>query len=64
MGKKVRVKCNQDDTIGVLKLLIAAQTGTKAEKVVLKKGYNIYKDQISLADYEIHDGMMMEMHYQ
>ena len=26
-GKKVRVKCNPDDTIGVLKLLIAAQTG-------------------------------------
>lgn len=37
LGKKVRVKCNADDTIGDLKKLIAAQTGTKAEKIVLKK---------------------------
>ena len=37
LGKKVRVKCNHDDTIGDLKKLIAAQTGTKAEKIVLKK---------------------------
>jgi ubiquitin-like protein 5 len=64
LGKKVRVKCNEDDTIGVLKLLIAAQTGTQADKIVLKKWYNIYKDHITLSDYEIHDGMTMEMHYQ
>lgn len=71
LGKKVRVKCNQDDTIGTLKLLISAQIGTKAEKIVLKKWYTIYKDHISLADCnicfildEIHDGMAMEMHYQ
>ena len=31
------------DTIKILKLLIAAQTGTNAEKIVLKKSYNIYK---------------------
>lgn len=37
LGKKVRIKCNPDDTIGDLKKLIAAQTGTKAEKIVLKK---------------------------
>jgi hypothetical protein len=37
LGKKVRIKCNHDDTIGDLKKLIAAQTGTKAEKIVLKK---------------------------
>ena len=35
-GKKVRVKCNPDDTIGVLKLLIAAQTGKFVSKKVLK----------------------------
>ena len=29
LGKKVRVKCNEDDTIGDLKKLIAAQTGTR-----------------------------------
>ena len=27
LGKKLRVKCNEDDTIGDLKKLVAAQTG-------------------------------------
>ncbi|KAL3896706.1 MAG: hypothetical protein SGCHY_003895 [Lobulomycetales sp.] len=49
-GKKVRVKANEDDTFGDFKKLVAAQTGTKAEKIVLKKGYNIYKDHITLGD--------------
>lgn len=50
LGKKVRVKCNPDDTIGDLKKLIAAQTGTKSDKIVLKKWYTIYKDNIRLSD--------------
>lgn len=29
----VRVKCSPDDTVGILKKLIAAQTGTQPEKV-------------------------------
>ena len=43
LGKKVRVKCNADDTVGDLKKLIAAQTGTKWERIVLKKWYTIFK---------------------
>lgn len=35
LGKKIRVKCNEDDTIGDLKKLVAAQTGTRPEKVRL-----------------------------
>ncbi|KAK7818267.1 ubiquitin-like protein 5 [Quercus suber] len=42
LGKKVRVKCNEDDTIRDLKTLVAVQTGTS--------------DHITLKDYEIHDG--------
>ncbi|KAF9917567.1 Ubiquitin-like 5 [Modicella reniformis] len=64
LGKKVRVKCNSDDTIGDLKLLISAQTGTDREKIVLKKWYTVYKDHITLDDYEIHDGMNLELYYQ
>jgi ubiquitin-like protein 5 len=64
LGKKVRVKCNPDDTIGDLKKLIAAQTGTNHERIVLKKWYNVFKDNITLADYEIHDGMNIELYYQ
>ncbi|GAA5980019.1 hypothetical protein JCM10908_001501 [Rhodotorula pacifica] len=61
LGNKVRVKCDSDDTVGDLKKLIAAQTGTKAEKIILKKWYTIYKDHITLRDYEINDGMSLEM---
>ncbi|KAF4529757.1 hypothetical protein B566_EDAN017906 [Ephemera danica] len=50
LGKKVRVKCNNDDTIGDLKKLIAAQTGTRYDKIVLKKWYTIFKDHITLQD--------------
>lgn len=50
LGKKVHVKCNTDDTIGDLKKLIAAQTGTRWNKIVLKKWYTIFKDHVSLGD--------------
>lgn len=33
----VRVKCSPDDTVGDLKKLIAAQTGTDWQKIQLKK---------------------------
>lgn len=63
LGKKVRVKCNEDDTIGDLKKLVAAQTGTRPEKIRIQKWYTIYKDHITLADYEVHDGMGLELYY-
>lgn len=34
LGKKIRVKCDPDDTIGDFKKLVAAQIGTAPEKVV------------------------------
>ncbi|KAG8722432.1 ubiquitin-like modifier hub1 [Ceratobasidium sp. 394] len=35
--RPVRVKCSPDDTVGDLKKLIAAQTGTDSSKIQLKK---------------------------
>lgn len=64
LGKKVRVKCNTEDSIRDLKKLIAAQTGTRWDKIVLKKWYTIFKDHVTLGDYEIHDGMNLELYYQ
>uniref|UniRef100_A0A914MSG4 Ubiquitin-like protein 5 n=1 Tax=Meloidogyne incognita TaxID=6306 RepID=A0A914MSG4_MELIC len=79
LGKKVRVKCNATDKIEDLKKLIALQTGTRqavnflllfknlffrADKIILKKWNIIYKDNISLQDYEIHDGFNFELYYQ
>ncbi|XP_024068314.1 ubiquitin-like protein 5 [Terrapene carolina triunguis] len=58
------VLLSTEDTIGDLKKLIAAQTGTRWDKIVLKKWYTIFKDHVSLGDYEIHDGMNLELYYQ
>jgi ubiquitin-like protein 5 len=55
--------CSPDDTIGDLKKLIAAQTGTKPEKIKLQKWYTIFKDHITLEDYEVHDGFGFELYY-
>ncbi|XP_057489448.1 ubiquitin-like protein 5 [Actinidia eriantha] len=63
LGKKVRVKCNDDDTIEDLKKLVAAQMGTHADKIRIQKRYNVYKDHIPFRDYEIHDGMGLELYY-
>jgi ubiquitin-like protein 5 len=81
--------------VGDLKKLIAAQTGTRADKIrlqvchssedeaallqinvssfafvlsrgfcfFLQKWYSIFKDHITLEDYEIHDGMGLELYY-
>uniref|UniRef100_A0A4W5PKD0 Ubiquitin-like protein 5 n=1 Tax=Hucho hucho TaxID=62062 RepID=A0A4W5PKD0_9TELE len=43
-------KAPSEDTIGDLKKLIAAQTGTRWDKIVLKKWYTIFKDHVSLGD--------------
>jgi ubiquitin-like protein 5 len=64
LGKKVRVKCNSNDTIGDLKKLAAAQLGTRPEKLRIQKWHIIYKDAIRLDDYEVHDGMGLELFYQ
>ena len=43
LGKKIRVKCNPDDTVGDLKKLLAAQIGTRSEKLRIQKWYTVYK---------------------
>lgn len=63
LGQKVRVKCLPSDTIGDLKRLVAAHTGTRAERIRLQKANVVFKDHITLGDYEIHDGMGLEMYY-
>lgn len=54
---------SEDDTIGDLKKLVAAQTGTRPDKIRIQKWYTVYKDHITLEDYEIHDGMGLELYY-
>ncbi|CDS09741.1 Putative Ubiquitin-like modifier hub1 [Lichtheimia ramosa] len=63
LGKKARVKCSPKDTVGDFKKLVAAQIGTDPHKIILKKWYKEYKDHITLDDYEIHNGMNLELYY-
>jgi ubiquitin-like protein 5 len=63
LGKKIRVKCNPDDTIGDLKKQIAAQIGSRPEKIRLQRWYSVFKDHITLQDYEIGDGSNLELYY-
>ena len=63
LGHKVRVKCMSSDTIGDFKLLVSAHIGTRPDKIRLQKANIIFKDHITLGDYEIHDGMSLEMYY-
>jgi ubiquitin-like protein 5 len=51
LGKKVRVKCNEDDTIGDLKKLIAAHIGTRPEKIKLQKWYTVFKVRACTSHY-------------
>lgn len=64
LGKKVRILCNEDDTIGDIKKVLAVKTGTKAERIILKRWYTIFKDHITLQDYEIGDGTNLDLYYQ
>lgn len=63
LGKKIRVKCNEDDLVGELKMVIAEMIGTRAEKIRLQKWYTVLKDTVSLEDYEIHDGTSLDLYY-
>lgn len=63
LGKKVAVKSLPEDTIGEFKQVLALQMGISADKIVLKRGYVIFKNHISLQDYEINDGNSIELYY-
>ena len=63
IGKKVRIKCFPNDTIFILKQLISAHIGTKPEKIRLQKSYTVFKDHITLEDYEIKHGSSIELYY-
>jgi len=39
------------------------RAGTRADKIRIQKWYTVYKDHITLEDYEIHDGMGLELYY-
>lgn len=63
MGRKQRIKCMPSDTIKDFKRLISAQVGTRADKIRLQKSTRVFKDHITLDDYEVHHGSCLDMYY-
>lgn len=53
------LKASSLDQPWVLVLVMGA--GTRPEKIRIQKWYTVYKDHITLEDYEIRDGMGLEM---
>ena len=64
LGHKERIKCNQDDTIGNIKILIGFKTGTRPERIRLMLANRVLSDAVTLADYEIHHGTQVDMSYE
>ena len=63
MGICTHVKCAKTDTVGDLLKIIAAQTGTIAEKIQLKKGNINLNPKIVLDDYEISHGCSVDLYH-
>ncbi|XP_027703655.1 ubiquitin-like protein 5 [Vombatus ursinus] len=55
LGKRVRVKCNAHDSIGDLK---------KMKRELPEEVVHVFKDHMTLGDYEIQEGMNLELCYQ
>lgn len=64
LGRKERIKCNPDDTIGDIKILIAFKIGTRPERIRLHLANRILSDSVTLADYEIQQDQQIEMSYE
>jgi ubiquitin-like protein 5 len=64
IGHKERIKCNDDDKIGDIKILIAFKIGTRAERIRLLLANRVLVDDVTLSDYEIHHGTQIDMSYE
>lgn len=62
LGTKTAVPCLPGDTIGQLKLMIAARIGRDAGQIMLRRqGERPFKNMISLEDYGISNGVQLDL---
>ncbi|KAF2458727.1 ubiquitin-related domain-containing protein [Lineolata rhizophorae] len=62
LGTKAQIPCFASDNIGDFKKLVAAQIGRKPHEIMLKRqGQRPFKDALSLADYEISNGVQLDL---
>lgn len=62
LGTKSAIPCLPSDTIRQLKLMVAARIGRDAGQIMLKRqGERPFKDQLSLEDYGISNGVQLDL---
>ncbi|OJJ70043.1 hypothetical protein ASPBRDRAFT_45393 [Aspergillus brasiliensis CBS 101740] len=62
LGSKATVPCLPSDTVGDLKVLVAAQIGRAPREILLKRqGERPFKDFITLGDYSIQNGVQLDL---
>ncbi|RDA90306.1 hypothetical protein CP533_3342 [Ophiocordyceps camponoti-saundersi (nom. inval.)] len=62
LGTKSAIPCLPSDTIGQLKLMIAARIGREAGQIMLRRqGERPFKDMLSLEDYGISNGVQLDL---
>ena len=59
--KDYEMVINERDILGTQLIKRNEELALLYEKIKIQKWYTIYKDHITLEDYEIHDGMGLEL---
>ncbi|KAG9257317.1 putative ubiquitin-like protein [Emericellopsis atlantica] len=62
LGTKSAIPCLPADTVGQLKLMVAARIGREPGQIMLKRqGERPFKDHITLEDYGISNGVQLDL---
>lgn len=62
LGTKAAIPCLPSDTIRQFKIIVAAKIGREPHEILLKRqGMRPFKDMLTLADYEISNGVQLDL---
>ncbi|KAF4454123.1 Ubiquitin-like modifier hub1 [Fusarium austroafricanum] len=62
LGTKAAVPCLESDTVGQLKMMVAARIGRDPGQIILKRqSERPFKDHITLRDYGISNGVQLDL---
>ncbi|KAK8039319.1 hypothetical protein PG993_007730 [Apiospora rasikravindrae] len=62
LGTKAAIPCLPSDTIRQFKIIVAARIGREPHEILLKRqGQRPFKDMLTLADYEISNGVQLDL---
>ncbi|OTA57996.1 ubiquitin-like protein [Hypoxylon sp. EC38] len=62
LGTKAAIPCFASDRIKEFKIMVAARIGREPHEILLKRqGQRPFKDMLTLADYEISNGVQLDL---